>query len=71
MLVGVGVSVGVLVAVLVGVLVGVAVSVVPAACLACGFVFRTRQRLTRPGRCPVCDSSHIEPPRFSVAGSAP
>ncbi|WP_447971982.1 transcriptional regulator [Nitrospira sp. Kam-Ns4a] len=38
----------------------------PAECLACGFVFRTRTRLTRPGHCPHCRSEHISRPRFGI-----
>lgn len=38
----------------------------PPACLSCGFVFRKRERLTRPGSCPSCRSTHIEAPRFRV-----
>ena len=38
----------------------------PAECLACGFVFRSRERLTRPGACPRCRSTRIEPPVFRV-----
>lgn len=39
----------------------------PASCVACGFVFRKRERLTRPTSCPLCNSERIEPPRFRVA----
>ena len=38
--------------------------VTPAACLDCGFAFVKRDRLTKPSRCPVCHSTHLEPPRF-------
>lgn len=38
----------------------------PAECPACGFVFRDRERLTRPSRCPVCRSERVEAPRFRV-----
>ena len=44
-----------------------ALLVEPASCLACGFVFRKRERLKGPGRCPVCKSEHIAEPRFSLA----
>jgi predicted Zn-ribbon and HTH transcriptional regulator len=37
----------------------------PSRCESCGFVFRDRDRLGKPGRCPTCHSSHIRPPRFS------
>ncbi len=39
----------------------------PAACLDCQFVFHKRTRLTRPGKCPVCRSTHLSEPRFSLA----
>ena len=39
----------------------------PALCHECGFVFQKRQRLDKPGRCPLCRSERIEPPRFSIA----
>jgi predicted Zn-ribbon and HTH transcriptional regulator len=38
----------------------------PAACLACGFVFRVRTRLARPGACPSCRSTRIDPPVFRL-----
>jgi predicted Zn-ribbon and HTH transcriptional regulator len=40
--------------------------VVPAECEECGFVFRKRGRLRRPGRCPLCRSAAIAEPLFSV-----
>ncbi len=38
----------------------------PAECVACGFVFRGRERLTRPGACPRCRSTRIDPPVFRI-----
>ena len=38
----------------------------PAECLGCGFVFRKRDRLTGPGRCPVCKGEFISDPSFRV-----
>ena len=38
----------------------------PSECLDCGFVFRDRQRLTCPSRCPGCRSEAIVPPRFGI-----
>jgi transcriptional regulator len=35
-------------------------------CRACGFIFRRRQRLTRPGHCPRCRSSRIDYPLFWI-----
>lgn len=39
----------------------------PARCLACGYVFGDRKRLTRPGRCPRCKGSHLQEPAYHVA----
>jgi predicted Zn-ribbon and HTH transcriptional regulator len=38
----------------------------PAQCLSCGYVFKDRQRLTRPGRCPHCKKSHLLSPSFFI-----
>ena len=38
----------------------------PAECLGCGFVFRKRDRLKGPGRCPVCKGVFISEPAFRV-----
>ena len=40
--------------------------ITPAECKKCGFVFRKRDRLTKPGKCPVCRSELIQDPLFSV-----
>jgi predicted Zn-ribbon and HTH transcriptional regulator len=45
---------------------GTGILVTPAQCMKCGFVFRKRDRLTKPGRCPVCRGEQIEDPRFSI-----
>jgi putative acetyltransferase len=42
----------------------------PAECLACGFVFKERQRMTAPGSCPSCRSERIAPPTFQIVGGA-
>lgn len=39
----------------------------PAACKDCDFVFRERNRITRPSRCPQCRSEAISEPRYSIA----
>jgi predicted Zn-ribbon and HTH transcriptional regulator len=39
----------------------------PARCLACGFLFKERARLSRPSKCPVCRSQRLAPPRFQIA----
>jgi predicted Zn-ribbon and HTH transcriptional regulator len=38
----------------------------PASCIACGFAFARRSRLTRPGSCPECGSTRIDPPAFRI-----
>ncbi len=40
--------------------------VTPAECRKCGFVFRKRDRLKKPGKCPVCNSELIQEPLFSI-----
>ena len=40
--------------------------VTPATCLDCGYVFHKRTRLTSPGKCPVCRSTHLSDPLFSL-----
>jgi len=40
---------------------------VPAECRGCGFVFRKRERLKAPGRCPLCKGESISDPSFRVA----
>jgi predicted Zn-ribbon and HTH transcriptional regulator len=42
---------------------------IPAECRGCGFVFRKRDRLKAPSRCPVCKGEAISDPSFRVAGS--
>lgn len=38
----------------------------PARCESCAFVFKKRDRLSTPSRCPVCRSERISPPRFAL-----
>ena len=40
--------------------------VTPALCKKCGFIFRKRERLSKPGKCPVCRNEVIGEPLFSV-----
>ena len=39
---------------------------IPAQCLSCGFVFRKRDKLAGPGRCPICRKEFIAEPLFRV-----
>ena len=48
---------------------GERLEVAPAACLGCGFEFKGRERLEKPGRCPRCRGTRIEPPVFSISSA--
>ncbi len=41
-------------------------SLTPAICMKCGFAFRKRDRLTRPGKCPVCRNEQIADPLYCI-----
>lgn len=41
--------------------------VTPAECKKCGFVFAKRERLTPPGKCPVCRHEAIFEPLFTIS----
>ena len=45
----------------------------PAECLACGYRFEERRRLTKPSACPRCRAQRIDPPvfRLEARGSRP
>lgn len=45
---------------------GFHLAVQPAICRDCGFVFRKRKRLTKPGSCPLCRGTFVEEPLFSL-----
>lgn len=45
---------------------GESLAITPAECNGCGFLFRKRERPTRPGRCPVCRSGSISEPLFAI-----
>ncbi|MBU3936033.1 MAG: transcriptional regulator [Proteobacteria bacterium] len=47
---------------------GAVLEIAPAECRSCGFVFATRERLTPPGKCPVCRNEAINDPLFSIRG---
>jgi predicted Zn-ribbon and HTH transcriptional regulator len=46
-------------------------AVMPAVCKKCNFVFRKRDKLKKPGRCPVCHGELIREPRFSISKTKP
>jgi predicted Zn-ribbon and HTH transcriptional regulator len=41
-------------------------TVQPAECRNCGFLFVKRERLKRPGRCPLCKGESISQPRYRL-----
>ena len=43
-------------------------AVTPAECAKCGFAFSKRERLKKPGKCPVCKGELIREPLFSLRG---
>jgi len=42
--------------------------ITPAECRKCGFVFSKRERLRKPGRCPLCRGESIKEALFSIVG---
>jgi predicted Zn-ribbon and HTH transcriptional regulator len=42
--------------------------ITPAECRKCGFVFTKRERLRKPGRCPLCRGESIQEALFSIGG---
>ena len=40
----------------------------PSMCLNCGFIFKKRERMRTPGRCPKCRSEEISETRYGVKG---
>ena len=38
----------------------------PSRCLSCGYVFHSRKRYKKPGRCPRCKSERIEDPKYRI-----
>jgi hypothetical protein len=46
---------------------GQTLNVTPAECRKCGFVFTKREKLKKPGKCPICRSESIEEPLFGIS----
>jgi len=44
--------------------------ITPYLCRLCGFVFKDRQKLHPPGRCPQCKQGSIEQALFRIEGSS-
>jgi len=40
--------------------------IMPAECKKCGFVFSKREKLRRPGKCPLCKGESISEPHFMI-----
>ena len=40
--------------------------ITPAECRKCGFIFSKRERLRKPGRCPLCRGESIKEALFSI-----
>ncbi len=40
--------------------------IIPPVCNRCGFEFIKREKLRKPGKCPVCKSESIKEPLFSI-----
>ncbi len=47
---------------------GKRLSMQPYECLSCGYVFKDRNRIQKPGRCPKCRESHIQGVMFRISG---
>ena len=41
--------------------------VIPCECMSCGFVFESRKKFSKPGRCPKCKQGHIRMAEYRVA----
>lgn len=38
----------------------------PSECISCGYVFKKRERLGKPSRCPICKGEKITTPLYSI-----
>ena len=45
---------------------GKKVETLPYKCIKCGFTFDSRRRFSRPGRCPSCKNSHLQPAMYTI-----
>lgn len=46
----------------------VKLEITPARCSKCGFEFKDRRRIRKPGKCPECRGTFIEEPLYSIHG---
>jgi len=44
---------------------------IPAECRKCGFIFSKRERMKKPGKCPVCRGELISVPLFEISPARP
>lgn len=44
--------------------------ITPSECIRCGFIFKKREKLKKPGKCPVCRSEQIQEPLFLIKKNA-
>ena len=40
--------------------------IIPCECLSCGFVFESRKKMSKPGRCPSCKKGHIRMAEYKI-----
>jgi predicted Zn-ribbon and HTH transcriptional regulator len=40
--------------------------ITPSRCLTCGYDFKQRSRLTKPGRCPLCKGTRLTRPKYRI-----
>ena len=45
---------------------GLRLKIIPAECKHCGFSFKKREKLQKPGKCPICRAEKISEPLFSI-----
>lgn len=45
---------------------GFCLHIVPAQCLKCGFVFKKREKIKTPSRCPLCKGEHIQDAMYKL-----
>jgi len=50
---------------------GKAFIVTPARCRKCNFIFDKREKIKKPGKCPVCHNQSIEAPLYAIRSGNP
>ena len=41
-------------------------SIIPAECMKCGYKYEHRKRIKKPSKCPVCKSTYIRQPEYTL-----